>query len=173
MLKRLPAGLRELCNAEGLNFCLKEAGIQINRNSLINPNVVMYTWKQVSEMTAEQLIESYRATDRLLLAMEPSWSPERDRAVAQEFAERFPQPPRKTRRAHLTFEEEIKAAYLHFVEGIEQQVIAVAFTTNSGRVNEACKKIKDALKAEPGYRKRARQNSKFIAVHSRADEDDE
>jgi hypothetical protein len=171
MLKRFPTGLRELCNAEGLNFCLKEAGIQINRNSLINPNVVMYTWKQVSEMTAEQLIESYRATDKLLLAMEPSWSPER--AVAQEFAERVPQAPRKMRRAHLTFEEEIKAAYLHFVEGIEQQVIAVAFTTNSGRVNEACKKIKDALKAEPGYRKRARQNSKFIAVHSRADEDDE
>jgi hypothetical protein len=172
MLKKVPTGLRELCDAEGLDFCTKYAGIQINRHSLINPNVVMYTWKQVSEMTAEKLIESYRATDKLLIAMQPSCS-QRDRDVAQEFAERVPQPPRKTRKAHLTFEEEIKAAYLHFVEGIEQQVIAVAFTTNSGRVNEACKKIKDALKAEPGYKQRARQNNRSVAVHSRADEDDE
>jgi DNA-binding transcriptional regulator LsrR (DeoR family) len=45
----------------------------------------------------------------------------------------------------LTFEEKIKAAYLHYVRGVDQQDLATAFEVNSGRVNEACKIIKEAL----------------------------
>lgn len=42
----------------------------------------------------------------------------------------------------LTFEERIIAAYLHFVKGIEQNDIAVAFRVNPGRVAEAVNAIK-------------------------------
>jgi DNA-binding transcriptional regulator LsrR (DeoR family) len=45
----------------------------------------------------------------------------------------------------LTFEEKIKVAYLHYVRGVDQQDLATAFEVNSGRINEACKVIKDAL----------------------------
>ena len=45
----------------------------------------------------------------------------------------------------LTFNEKITAAYLHYVRGVEQQDIAVAFTVNIGRVNEACLTVRDAL----------------------------
>jgi hypothetical protein len=174
MLKKFPTGLRDLCAAKNLDFCIKDDGVQISNRSLINPNVVLFTWKQVSEMTAEQLIESYIATDKLTAALKSSWDPERDRAVAQEFAERFPQPPRpKTRKGKLTFEQQIIAAYLHYVEGIEQQVIAVALVTNSGRVNEACKKIKDALSRPPAYRTRVDISDMTIPIHAHSDEDDE
>lgn len=41
-------------------------------------------------------------------------------------------------KAALTVEERIKSAYLHYILGIEQHAIAVAFEVNIGRVNEAC-----------------------------------
>lgn len=41
-------------------------------------------------------------------------------------------------KAALTVEERIKSAYLHYVLGIEQHAIAVAFEVNAGRVAEAC-----------------------------------
>lgn len=47
----------------------------------------------------------------------------------------------------LTFEERIKAAYLHYVLGVEQQAIAAAFEVNHGRVTEACLAIKAAAGA--------------------------
>ena len=45
----------------------------------------------------------------------------------------------------LTTEEAIKAAYLHFIEGVDQHVIAVAFSVNHGRVNEAVNNIMFAI----------------------------
>ena len=47
-------------------------------------------------------------------------------------------------KASLTFEERITAAYLHHVQGVEQQIIAMAMGVNIGRVSEACAMIKDA-----------------------------
>lgn len=47
----------------------------------------------------------------------------------------------------LTPQERIKAAYLHYVLGVEQQAIAVAFEVNGGRVNEACLAIQIAADA--------------------------
>lgn len=44
-------------------------------------------------------------------------------------------------KSELTPEERIKAAYMHYVLGVEQQAIAVAFEVNSGRVSEACTAI--------------------------------
>lgn len=49
----------------------------------------------------------------------------------------------------LTTEEAIKAAYLHVVEGIDQHVIAVAFSVNHGRVNEAINNILFAIDNGP------------------------
>lgn len=45
----------------------------------------------------------------------------------------------------LTPQEKIKAAYLHYVRGINQHDIAVAFEVNPGRVNEACKAVWEAV----------------------------
>jgi DNA-binding transcriptional regulator LsrR (DeoR family) len=45
----------------------------------------------------------------------------------------------------LTFEEQITAAHLHYVQGIDQHVIAFAMGVNMGRVNEACVAIRKAL----------------------------
>ena len=45
----------------------------------------------------------------------------------------------------LTFEEKITAAHLHYVQGIDQHVIAFAMNVNMGRVNEACLAVKHAL----------------------------
>jgi hypothetical protein len=50
------------------------------------------------------------------------------------------------RKTALTFEERITAAYLHYVRGVEQQDIAVAFSVNMGRVNEVCLAVRDALR---------------------------
>jgi len=44
----------------------------------------------------------------------------------------------------LTFEEKLTVAYLHYVRGVEQQDLAVAFAVNMGRVNEACLTIRRA-----------------------------
>jgi hypothetical protein len=49
----------------------------------------------------------------------------------------------------LTFEEKITAAYLHYVQGIDQHVIATAMLVNQGRINEACVAIRRALKKPP------------------------
>jgi len=60
-------------------------------------------------------------------------------------------------KAELTFEERIKCAYLHYVLGVEQQALAVAFEVNGGRINEACLAIKMAAespkKVRPHYGK--------------------
>jgi hypothetical protein len=45
------------------------------------------------------------------------------------------------RKSQLTFEERIKAAYLHSVLGVDQQALSVAFEVNSGRISEACQAI--------------------------------
>ena len=46
----------------------------------------------------------------------------------------------------LTFEEQITAAYLYFVRGVDQQNIAIAMGgVNMGRVNEACGRVARAL----------------------------
>ena len=49
-----------------------------------------------------------------------------------------------SRKTALTFDERITAAYLHYVQGVEQHVIAMAMGVNMGRVNEACLAIKRA-----------------------------
>jgi hypothetical protein len=55
----------------------------------------------------------------------------------------LPKPQRKTA---LTFAEQITAAHLHYVQGIDQHVIAFAMGgVNPGRVNEACIAIRRAL----------------------------
>lgn len=55
-------------------------------------------------------------------------------------------------RPSLTPEEQLISAYAHFILGIEQQAIAVVMNVNSGRVNEACKKIGSVVGlTEPGY----------------------
>jgi hypothetical protein len=51
------------------------------------------------------------------------------------------------KKTSLTFEEKIKAAYLHYCKGIEQQTIAsdIFDGINIGRVNEACKEVRAAV----------------------------
>jgi hypothetical protein len=50
------------------------------------------------------------------------------------------------RKTALTFEEKITAAHLHYVQGVDQHVIAFAMGgVNPGRVNEACVTIREAL----------------------------
>lgn len=56
------------------------------------------------------------------------------------------------KKQRLTFEENIKAAYLHFVLGVEEQAIAVAFEVNGGRVAEACIAIKKAAEDPRQFR---------------------
>ena len=50
-----------------------------------------------------------------------------------------------SRKTALTFDERITAAYLHYVQGVEQHVIAMAMGVNMGRVNEACVAVRKAL----------------------------
>jgi hypothetical protein len=53
----------------------------------------------------------------------------------------------------LTPEEQLIAAYSHYILGIEQQSIAVLMNVNGGRINEACKKIGSAVGlTDPGYK---------------------
>lgn len=47
-------------------------------------------------------------------------------------------------RQRLTPNQRIEVAYMHFVLGLEQQAIAGVMRINSGRINEACKAIKEA-----------------------------
>jgi len=52
----------------------------------------------------------------------------------------------------LTFDENIIAAFMHYVRGIKQQDIAIMMGgVNGGRVNEACMIIRRALEKE-GFR---------------------
>ena len=64
-------------------------------------------------------------------------------ALAPVHGRSLPKPERKTA---LTFAEQITAAHLHYVQGIDQHVVAFAMGVNSGRVNEACLAIRKALK---------------------------
>ena len=48
------------------------------------------------------------------------------------------------RKTALTFQEKITAAFMHFVRNIDQQDIAMMYGVNIGRVNEACKAIREA-----------------------------
>lgn len=50
------------------------------------------------------------------------------------------------RKGYLTFEEQITAAHLHYVQDIDQHVIAFAMNVNQGRVSEACTAVRDALR---------------------------
>jgi hypothetical protein len=45
----------------------------------------------------------------------------------------------------LTPEERIKAAYFHFILGMDQALVAHVLATNSGRVAEACIAVKLAV----------------------------
>jgi|SoimicMinimDraft_3_1059731.scaffolds.fasta_scaffold565791_1 hypothetical protein len=58
-------------------------------------------------------------------------------------------PARKTA---LTFEERITAAHLHYVQGVDQHVIAFAYGVNPGRVAEACIAIRLAACDPKGSR---------------------
>lgn len=58
---------------------------------------------------------------------------------------RSPTPERKT---SLTFAEQITAAHLHFVQGLDQHQIAFCYGVNQGRVNEACSAIRKALQGD-------------------------
>lgn len=55
-------------------------------------------------------------------------------------------------RKNLTPEERLRCAYAHYVLGIEQQHIAMLMAVNSGRVNEACKGIQQAMLDPKGVR---------------------
>ena len=52
------------------------------------------------------------------------------------------------RKGVLSFDEKVVAAYLHYVQGVDQHVIATAMCVNQGRVSEACMVIKKALNHE-------------------------
>jgi hypothetical protein len=45
----------------------------------------------------------------------------------------------------LTPEERVKAAYFHFILGMDQALVAHVLATNSGRVAEACMAVKLAV----------------------------
>jgi hypothetical protein len=70
-----------------------------------------------------------------------------------------------TNKPNLTFEEEVTCAYLHYVRGVTQEIVAAAFATNQGRVNEACVKIKRALLA-PSKASKAR----LVEIEAKSDE---
>jgi hypothetical protein len=57
---------------------------------------------------------------------------------------------KQERKTSLTFQEKITAAHLHFVQGVDQHVIAFAIGVNQGRVNEACMAIREALEKMKG-----------------------
>lgn len=54
-----------------------------------------------------------------------------------------------TRKGALTFTERITSAYMYYVQGVDQHVIATAYGVNQGRVAEACKAIKQAAEQKP------------------------
>jgi hypothetical protein len=57
-------------------------------------------------------------------------------------------------REALSFDEKLACAYLHYVRGIMQMDLAIAFNVNMGRVNECCLAIKDAVDGDRPYRRR-------------------
>jgi hypothetical protein len=52
------------------------------------------------------------------------------------------------RKAHLTPEEKIKAAYFHLLRGVAQNVLADLFDVNPGRVAEAVEDVRKAVEWE-------------------------
>lgn len=52
------------------------------------------------------------------------------------------------RKANLTREEKVKAAYFYLIRGVAQQVLADIFDVNMGRVNEAVDAVRDAVEWE-------------------------
>ena len=56
-------------------------------------------------------------------------------------------------RQELTPQEKLQAAYLHLIEGVEQQLLATIFRVNNGRVNEAVMAVRAAIgMGGPGYK---------------------
>ncbi len=49
------------------------------------------------------------------------------------------------RKTALTFQEQITAAHLHYVQGLDQHVIAFAMGVNQGRIGEACMAVRRGL----------------------------
>ena len=45
----------------------------------------------------------------------------------------------------LTRDEKMTCAYMHYVHNVEQQVLAILYMVNIGRVNEACIAILEAI----------------------------
>ena len=61
----------------------------------------------------------------------------------------------------LTPQEQIAAAYAHYIDGVPQQAIATLFATNIGRVNEAVKKIGGVVGlCEPSYKDKDKDKEK-------------
>jgi len=54
-------------------------------------------------------------------------------------------PAPAVRKTSLTFQEQITAAHLHFVQGLDQHIIAFAMGVNMGRINEACMAVRRGL----------------------------
>lgn len=52
------------------------------------------------------------------------------------------------RKASLTPEEKLRAAYLHLIRGIAQHVLADVFDVNAGRIAEAVADVRKALNWE-------------------------
>lgn len=49
-------------------------------------------------------------------------------------------------KSSLTPHERIRVAFLHYCEGMPQEQLAIAFSVNGGRINEACKAIEKAAR---------------------------
>lgn len=60
------------------------------------------------------------------------------------------------KRAALTPEERLTAAYTHIILGVEQQHIAMTLAVNMGRVNEAIQAIRVAINDPKGTVERAK-----------------
>jgi len=86
--------LRRLCDAKDLDFRIRADGIQINRRSLINPDVVVIPWNIARGLAPQGMIDYWADPKRwrpdAVRVMEADrWDPAGDRRVAQEYAERF------------------------------------------------------------------------------------
>jgi transposase-like protein len=54
------------------------------------------------------------------------------------------------RKAHLTPEEKLKVAYFYLLRGVAMHVLADMFDVNAGRVADAIREVRTALKFEGG-----------------------
>jgi transposase-like protein len=54
------------------------------------------------------------------------------------------------RKAHLTPEEKLKVAYFYLLRGVAMHVLADMFDVNAGRVADAIREVRAALKFESG-----------------------